>query len=815
MKAPPEKLGSFYLGSEFDLDSNKVTGENVNYDARDLTTHGVCLGMTGSGKTGLCVCLLEEAALDKVPAIIIDPKGDITNLMLHFPELAPRDFHPWINLDDARRKGMSAEEYSKYIAGTWKKGLADWGINSQRITHLDESVEYSIYTPGSSSGIPVNILSSLKAPQTRESETLSDLITGTTAALLELVRIKEDPVRSREGVLLSSILEHYWRNNVDLTLEKLVKDVQDPPFRQLGVFQLETFYPKNKRMDLAIAINSLLASPSFNEWLTGDYLDISKILHTADGKPRHSIFYLAHLSDEEKMFFVTLLLEAVSSWMQGQTGTTSLRSILYFDEVFGFMPPVANPPSKKPLLRLLKQARAFGVGILLVTQNPVDVDYKGLTNTGTWFIGRLQTERDKKRVLEGLKTASPLASGSIDSNYDKLIGGLKSRVFLMHSVHEDLPKVIHSRWAMNYLRGPLTRSQIQRLMDPLKKEKTTYKETQDSFSDYLNTPPSLHSDIDEVFLMSQNETFAERRFRDNNPGIVITEQVNVYRPRLLTRYKVSYVDNKNDVNKIETKWIMTPNPDHLGNIKWDEVEEINPVLLTKQLHEGAYYSKIPDAYDTPKELNSLKKKLENHLYRVKQLSLKTHKNLKLVQGQDESEREFLSRVNQAARERRDQEVDKLKESYRKKLDRLDSKIKDKIRDISSDEAEYDARKREEILGIGETVIGIFLGSRRTTGVTTASRRRRMTSKVKRDIEESKEELEELRKEFNDIETELKQKTQEITDKWSKASENITDFNIKPRKSDIFVETFKLIWVPHLLIKYDKQGTQAEKMITAY
>ncbi|MFA9496839.1 MAG: ATP-binding protein, partial [Candidatus Bathyarchaeota archaeon] len=409
MKAPPEKLGSFFLGSEYDLEMGEITGEQINYDARDLTTHAVCIGMTGSGKTGLCICLLEEAALDKVPAIIIDPKGDITNHLLHFPELQSTDFLEWINIDDARRKNLTKEEYANQLADTWKKGLESWGIGKKRINELSESVDFTIYTPGSNAGVPINILSSLEAPKYENNDTLNSLITGTTGALLKLIKINQDPVRSKEGILLSSILHHHWSQNQNLSLEKLIQQVQNPPFNRLGVFDLETFYPEEKRLELALALNSLLASPSFTEWLTGDSLDISALLYKENGKPRHSIFSLAHLGEEERMFFVTLLLERISTWMQGQSGTTSLRALLYFDEVFGYMPPVANPPSKTPLLRLLKQGRAYGLGVVLTTQNPVDLDYKGLTNTGTWFIGKLQTERDKARVLEGLESAAQLS----------------------------------------------------------------------------------------------------------------------------------------------------------------------------------------------------------------------------------------------------------------------------------------------------------------------------------------------------------------------------------------------------------------------
>ena len=408
MQAPPEQLGSFYLGAEYDLDAGARTDKPLTYDARDLVTHAVCVGMTGSGKTGLCIGLLEEAALDKVPAILIDPKGDITNLLLTFPELLPEQFKPWVNEDDARRKNMTLDAYAEKTATDWRAGLADWGQSDARIRALKEAVDFTIFTPGSDMGVGLNILGSLAAPKLdweTEAESIRERISGTVAALLGLAGVEADAVRDREGILLSNIFEFYWRKGEDLDLAKLILAIQKPPVRQMGVFDVDTFYPEKERFGLAMSFNNLVASPKFQSWLQGEPLDIDRMLFTADGKPRHSVIYIAHLSDAERMFVVTLIAENLLTWMRKQSGTTSLRALFYFDEIFGYFPPTAEPPSKRPLLTLLKQARAFGLGIVLVTQNPVDLDYKGLTNAGTWFIGKLQAERDKERVLSGLKGA--------------------------------------------------------------------------------------------------------------------------------------------------------------------------------------------------------------------------------------------------------------------------------------------------------------------------------------------------------------------------------------------------------------------------
>ena len=472
-QAPPvadyEKLGAFYLGRPYDLAAKAPEPGLILYDSKDLVTHAVAVGMTGSGKTGLCIAMIEEAALDGIPTIAIDPKGDLTNLLLTFPELRPADFRPWINEDDARQKGVSPDDFAAQQAKLWSEGLASWGEDGARIKRLRDAADFAIYTPGSNAGIPVSILASFAAPGAAirdDSELLQERVSSTATSLLGLLGIDADPVKSREHILLATLLSTAWSAGQDLDLASLISQIQTPPMDRVGVLDVEAFYPSKERNALATSLNNLLAAPGFASWMHGESLDIAKILHGADGKPRVSIFSIAHLSEPERMFFVSLLLNQILAWVRTQSGTTSLRAILYMDEIFGYFPPVATPPSKLPLLTLLKQARAYGLGIVLATQNPVDLDYKGLANTGTWFLGRLQTERDKMRVLDGLEGAAAAANARFDkSKISEILSGLGSRRFLMNNVHEDAPVVFESRWAMSYLRGPLTREQIKRLMD--------------------------------------------------------------------------------------------------------------------------------------------------------------------------------------------------------------------------------------------------------------------------------------------------------------------------------------------------------------
>ena len=467
-----EKLGAFYLGKRYDLQAKQRRDDVVLYDAKDLTTHAMIIGMTGSGKTGLGVGMLEEAAMDNIPVIAVDPKGDLGNLLLTFPKLRPGDFQPWVNARSAADKGKTVEEFAKQQAQLWRDGLADWGQGPDRIKTLRGTVDLAIYTPGSSAGLPISVLRSFAAPAAaviEDRDLYRERVQATATGILALLGIEADPITSREHILIANILDRSWVEGRSLDLGGLIAAIQDPPIKRIGVMDLDSFYPAKDRFQLAMRLNNLLAAPGFEAWMEGEALDIARLLHTPGGKPRVSVLSIAHLSESERMFFVTMLLNELIAWMRSQSGTSTLRAILYMDEVYGYLPPVANPPSKPLFLTLLKQARAYGVGLVLATQNPVDLDYKGISNTGTWFIGRLQTERDKARVMEGLEGAA--AGGEFDKDrMDKIIAGLGKRRFLLHNVHEDEPVVFNTRWVMSYLAGPLTREHIRKLMAGAKKK---------------------------------------------------------------------------------------------------------------------------------------------------------------------------------------------------------------------------------------------------------------------------------------------------------------------------------------------------------
>jgi len=455
-------MPGLYLGKEVDPRTGAL-GARLDLDPTDLLTHGLVVGMTGSGKTGLAIALIEETLKQGVPVIAIDPKGDLGNLLLLFESLDAASFAPWIDPDAARREGKDVTAAAAEAAAVWKKGLAEWGLSEADVAAQKKCREAAIYTPGSTAGIPLNILQSLDAPSVpfaSAEEDLRDEIAGIVSGLLGLLQIDADPLRSRDYILLSTLIERAWRAGKGLSLETLIPAVADPPFDKLGALSLESVYPRKERQALVMALNNLLASPGFETWREGEPLDVARLLRAADGRPRLSVVYTAHLSDEERLFVTALLLDKVKTWMRRQGGTTQLRALVYMDEIYGYFPPhPANPPTKRPLLTLLKQARAQGVSVVLATQNPVDLDYKGLANMGVWMVGRLQTTQDRERLKEGL-----LDAGMDAARLETLLDATRKRVFLLHDVHRPAPVLLHSRWALSYLRGPLTREEIGRLM---------------------------------------------------------------------------------------------------------------------------------------------------------------------------------------------------------------------------------------------------------------------------------------------------------------------------------------------------------------
>lgn len=807
----------FYLGQAYDLATKAVIPDKlIFYDPSDLTTHAVITGMTGSGKTGMGIILLEEAALQGIPAILIDPKGDLTNHLLHFPNLLPSDFAPWVDEDIARREGKTPEQTAAEAADSWQKGLERSGIDQARMQKLATNVDYAIYTPGSDSGFSVSILSSLKAPSiswAENKETLRENISSTATALLELVGYQDiDPVRSREHILLSNIFENAWSQGHDLDLESLIMQVQTPPFEKLGVFPLSKFYPEKDRFELAMALNNFIAAPSFEDWLQGQPLDIGAFLYSPDGKPRHSVFYLAHLADQERMFFITLLYSAVETWMRTQSGTSSLRALVYFDEIVGYLPPVANPPSKPIILRLLKQARAFGVGLVLATQNPIDLDYKALSNAGTWIIGKLQTDQDKQRLLDGLATAT----GSFDRGYfDTTISALGKRVFLLHNVHAKTPEIFTTRWAMNYLPGPIMRTKISELnrlvgADVLQISSAaagsapiSVEEVRGGTSQNLPgspTEPFLSSNVSVVYLpvtvsLSEALKLAAER------GIPSSAEPRYhYEPVLVGQAKVYFANRTYGVDLEKKVSINLPGIEGRGLVRWIDYQHdpIDMLATESRPLPNATFGDLRYPFDDEKNIASLSKDFQEWIYRDNSLTLYTNDKLKLTSKPGESREEFEARCTQASQGGQSDAVKKIEEKYEKLRKSIEAKkMKEEI-ELEKDKKILNQRRMEEA-GTGlSTVISLFSGRKKS--VNSSLTKRRLTSTAKSNLEESEQMIEEYNKQLGELDAKMKEELDAYQESAQETVGTIREVTINPLKKDIVEEFFGLGWLPYYAFK---------------
>ena len=802
-----EKLGAFYLGRPYDLETKKPKDGLLLYDSKDLVTHAVCVGMTGSGKTGLCMALLEEAAIDGIPAIVIDPKGDLANLLLTFPELRPEDFAPWINEDDAQKKGLSPADYAAQQAGFWEKGLAEWGQDRARIKRLRDAAEFRVYTPGSNAGIPVSVLKSFAAPPPairEDNELMRERVNTTATSLLGLLGINADPIKSREHILLSNILNNAWASGSDLDIAEVIQQIQTPPLTRIGVMDLDSFFPAKDRFELAMALNNLLAAPGFSTWMEGDPLDVQLLLYGAGGKPRVSIFSIAHLNDAERMFFVSLLLNQTLGWMRTQSGTTSLRAILYMDEIFGYFPPVANPPSKLPLLTLLKQGRAFGLGVVLATQNPVDLDYKGLSNTGTWFIGRLQTENDKNRVLEGLEG---VAAGS-DLKFDRqemeeTLAGLSSRIFLLNNVHEDAPEVFESRWAMSYLRGPLTRTQIKTLMEPIKQQ-TMASQTVATTTATVSpvTPAKASSETRQPVLPPDlSQYFIPVRSRQAEGATL------VYHPHLIGAAEVRFSDKRIDTARSLT--LLAPIADGVVAVDWDQARMMDlPVSdLETSPQAEAQFAELPAAGGKAKSYNAWQKDLAGWLYRSQKLELLRSERFKQTSNPDESEQDFRLRLQQAAREQRDAAVEKLRQKYAPKVAALEEKKRRAEQAVEREAEQSKSQKFQTAISFGATVLSSFLGRKSvnlsTLGrATTAARGVGRSMKEAEDVGRAQETVAAVNEQLADLDAQFKIDTAALEQATDLQSEVLETTTLKPTKANIAIRHFSLAWAPFW---HDGQG----------
>jgi len=810
-----EKLAAFYLGRELD-ETGAHKPAPLLYDAKDLTTHAVIVGMTGSGKTGLAVGLLEEAAIDGIPAIVIDPKGDMGNLCLTFPALAPEDFEPWIDPGEAMRKGQTVPEFAASTAATWRKGLATWGQGPERIERLRAAAEVRLWTPGSNAGHPLTVLKSFDPPAANvlaDNESFSERLHATTAGLLALVGIEADPVQSRETILVANLLQQAWRAGRSMTLADVILGVQEPPFTRLGVLELEDFYPPKERNQLAMKLNGLLASPSFAAWLEGEPLDIQRLLYAPDGRPRISILCLSHLSEQERLSFVTVLLGEVLAWVRTQPGTSSLRALLYMDEIFGYFPPTANPPTKRPMLTLLKQARAYGLGVVLSTQNPVDLDYKGLSNCGTWFLGRLQTERDKLRVLDGLEGALSGGGGLDRAELERTLSGLGKRRFLLHNVHESHPVVFETRWAMSYLRGPITRAEIQRIValdradPPSESEVAAERQVRANSAAEARVARAAAADdgAHSTALPALPEEVLQR-FLAVEPGVAGAlaqgERV-LYRPSVTASAKLHLVQASLGLDEWRTVHAMTALDEVEPAVRWAEGEVLTNSPFENQggphPREGASFAGLPSRATKKATWSAWQRELKEHVYQSQPLTVHRSKEHKLVADVAETEAAFRGRVRQAEVEARDLEVEKLRASFGKKLDSALEKVRKAEEALGREEADLDASSETSWIAVGSSLINLVLGRKKSRSkATSAATKRAKVARDKASVDAAERELTVRKADCEELEADLRRELDALAPVPAASQLEIESVTVHPRKSDIDISPLTVVWSPWII-----------------
>jgi hypothetical protein len=770
MPPPYEQLGLFYLGRRFDTASGKRLPDPVLYESRDLVTHAVCIGMTGSGKTGLGIGVIEEAAIDQIPVLAIDPKGDLSNLLLTFPNLAPADFAPWVDERQAQAQQLTRDAAAEQIATKWKNGLAEWDQDGARIGRLRAAADVRVYTPGSRAGTPLSVLKSLSVGAD-DPEDAAARATTVAASLLSLAGIDDAGPHSREHALVAALLTQAGGQT---DLPRLVEQILRPPFDKVGVMDLETFFPSRDRQELALRFNSVLATPGFDVWTTGEPPDLATMLFTPEGRPRIAIVSVSHLEEAQRMTAVSLVLNAALEWTRRQGGSSSLRALLYMDEVFGYLPPVANPPSKLPLLTLLKQARASGVGVMLATQNPVDLDYKALSNTGTWFLGKLQTERDKARVLDGLEGVS---SSWTREELDQTLSGLRSRVFLMHNVHEKEPVTFETRWTLSYLRGPLTRDELRKAIGT---EEIRLKPDSTAAPAAAADKPVLPAGINEFFLPSP---------------------ATAYEPVLYGSARVQYTDSRRGIDVTTDVHASTPITDGAVAVDWDgaAATDVSPDGLAKgPANPAARFGVLPAAARNARKYAEWADDFEQWIVRAKPLRLFSAPAYKLSSKPGETEAAFAARVQQATREKRDAAVEKLRAKYAPKVERATDKLRRTQDSVAKEEQQASQQKLQTAVSFGATLLGAVLGrkavSMSTLGrATTAARGVSRSMKESGDIAQAQERQREAEAELKEIEAELEREVQELQGSAPDASIETTE--VKPKKAGVDVRLVALVWKP--------------------
>jgi hypothetical protein len=830
---------TLYLGRLVD-EQNQLTDHPLDYPLDHLTTHALLLGATGSGKTGLGLVLVEEALRRQVPVLLLDVKGDLANLLLTFPDLSPEDFAPWIDPDAAQRQGQTPNQAAKAMAERWHTGLAGWGLGSEHIAQLRLNADIALYTPGLRAGRPVDILARFSAPPSGDPDVAVLRAQALTSALLGLAGVSADPLRSREHILLTTLIRHTWDTQGTFDIPTLIRQVQQPPMEHIGVFDVESFFPQKARFDLALTLNNLIAAPGFARWREGEPLDIDRFLYTPERQPRASVFYLAHLPEEQRQFFVTLFLEELRTWTRAQAGTRTLRALLYFDEMLGYLPPHPyNPPTKEPLLSLVKQGRAAGLGIVLSTQNPADLDYKGLGNIGTWFVGALRTDRDKARVLEGMGGAIAEA-GMTPGTVETALSRLKPRLFLMHDAQEGKLRFFFTRWTMSYLRGPLTITEAQQLTEsPATPPMADVDFTAQTLQTHAGPTPTQTlqlPDYPATWLPESLTTQQELRQRTTRPSTVDPEipqaflpatltaawamrQHNaplpagipaqlVYRPYLLGA-GVTHIFHQQAGITVhdEQVWRIDPASGGSWNLRWDQGEMIDmrfDDLSPDYFGEGVFEA-LPQGLGSKSAHAKRESALRTHLYQRSQVSIWTCSPLKLFSPPHENKRAFLDRCRQEMERLKEAALAAERQKFMQRVERIEAKIRKEQMELYQDKEMLSERKREELLSGAESVLSLISKRRHTLRpLSTTSRQRRYVKQAQAEVEESEEALKLYEEEMKQLEAAWQATARQIIQKWEGTLNNIREIVVRANRTDIDVRFCGLAWFPFWEVRAESE-----------
>jgi len=523
--------------------------------------------------------------------------------------------------------------------------------------------------------------------------------------------------------------------------------------------------------------NNVLSSVTFASWVRGEPLDIQNLLYDENGKAKISIFSIAHLSDDQRMFFVTLLLNRFVSWMRTQRGASTLRALLYMDEIYGYFPPSKNPPSKTPMMLLLKQARAFGVGVILSTQNPVDLDYKGLSNIGTWFIGKLQTRQDISKVIEGL-------AGKI-KNMDKSeiiqrISTLKGRTFFLKSAHEDTAKLFSTRWVLSYLKGPLSKQDIRTLMAD-KKEPAKLKAAH-------FTPKKP--------LAAQSKTILPdgiaQYYHDTDIG-----GDAYFTPFIAVNAQVRYFNQKRQIDEHEKLMWKIPLDEKDTEIDWKDSQELEENFLRFAQHAAstASFAALPHFISKEKSLKTVDRALSNYLYRHKEIELFRCKRLKIESTVGEILRDFTITRNQILRETKEAALEKLTRKFDTRTDALQKRYQRAIARLEKEEADVTAKTTDTAITVGMTIFDALFGSKRSV-ITKGSRALRGgkgVMKERADVARAEDAVQQIENDMHDLESQFQDESFQLDDTFHPDLYPIDSFFIKPRRSDISITDIALLW----------------------